>query len=190
MRSNPIISAEYRPETGTGAARAARRAGFVPGVVYGNNQDPETISVNPKDLVREYHRTGFFARLFTLMIDGKEQSVLAKDIQIHPVSDDPVHVDFQRVSEDERINVHVPITFINDDRCPGIKAGGKLNIAHHRLEVVCPVIAIPETFVVDLSGVTAGTGVHIADLNLPEGVVAAHPERDNTLATIVGGSAE
>jgi large subunit ribosomal protein L25 len=185
MTSVEVLIAQARLANGTGAARATRREGLVPGVIYGNNKDPEMIAVDPKVLVKEFHKPGFFSRLYTISVEGKEQHVLAKDIQLHPVTDQPLHIDFQRISKTAKINVNVPIVFINDDKCPGIKRGGVLNIVHHSLEVICPAIAIPEQLTVDLSGVGPNQGIHIEDLNLPEGVVAAHPERDNTIATIV-----
>lgn len=185
MTSVDVLIAQARNASGTGAARATRREGLVPGVVYGNNKEPEMIAVDPKVLVKEYHKPGFFSRLYTISVEGKEQHVLAKDIQLHPVTDQPLHVDFQRISKNAKINVNVPVIFINDDKCPGIKRGGMLNVVHHSLEVICPAAAIPEQITVDLAGVGPNQSIHITDIKLPEGVVPAHPERDNTLATIV-----
>ncbi len=185
MTSVDVLVAQARNTTGTGAARATRREGLVPGVVYGNNKEPQMIAMDPKALVKEFHKPGFFSRLYTLSIEGKEQHVLAKDIQLHPVTDHPLHVDFQRISKNAKIHVNIPVVFINDDKCPGIKRGGLLNIVHHSLEVICPAAAIPEQIVVDLSGVGPNQSIHIADLKMPEGVVPAHPERDNTIANIV-----
>lgn len=185
MTSVDVLIAQARQAAGTGAARATRREGLVPGVVYGNNKDPEMIAMDPKMLVKEFHKPGFFSRLYTISVDGKEQHVLAKDIQLHPVTDHPLHIDFQRISKNAKINVNIPVIFINDDKCPGIKRGGMLNVVHHSLEVICPAISIPEQLVVDLSGVGPNQAIHIEDLKLPQGVVPAHPERDNTIATIV-----
>jgi large subunit ribosomal protein L25 len=185
MTSVDVLIAQARNASGTGAARATRREGLVPGVVYGNNKEPEMIAVDPKVLVKEYHKPGFFSRLYTISVEGKEQHVLAKDIQLHPVTDQPLHVDFQRISKNAKINVNVPVIFINDDKCPGIKRGGMLNVVHHSLEVICPAAAIPEQITVDLAGVGPNQSIHISDIKLPVGVVPSHPERDNTLATIV-----
>lgn len=186
MSSVETIVVQPRTSSGTGAARATRREGLVPGVVYGSNKEPNLIAVDPRVLIREMYKPGFFSRLFTLSLAGKEEYVLAKDIQLHPVSDAPMHIDFQRVSKDAKIHINLPISFINEDKCPGVKKGGIVNVVHHALEVICPANAIPEQLVVDLSGMEIGQAVHIADLKLPKNVVAAHPERDNTILTIVG----
>jgi large subunit ribosomal protein L25 len=185
MTSVDVLMAQHRAAAGTGAARATRREGLVPGIVYGNNKDPEMISLDPKALVKEFHKPGFFSRLYTLSVEGKEQHVLAKDVQLHPVTDQVLHIDFQRISKSSKIHVNIPITFINEEKCPGIKHGGVLNVVHHTLEVICPATSIPEGLIVDLSGVGANEGIHINDLKLPKDVVPAHPERDNTIATIV-----
>lgn len=189
MSSVQVLVAQTRSAAGTGAARATRSQGLVPGIVYGNNQSPEMIAMDPKTLMKEVHSSGFFSRLYTISIDGKEQSVLAKDVQLHPVSDMPIHVDFQRVSKTSKIHVSIPVTFINEDKSPGVKRGGSVNVVRHTLEVVCPVTAIPEKFVVDLAGVEGNQSIHISDLKLPKDVVPVNAERDNTIATIVGASA-
>lgn len=185
MSSTHVIPAQPRSTTGTGAARATRRQGLVPGIIYGNSQAPEMISVDPKVLLKEIHTTGFFSRLFTVSVDGKDQAVLAKDIQLHPVTDQPLHIDFQRVSKNSKIHVFIPVSFINEDKSPGVKRGGIVNVVHHTLEVICSPTDIPEVLTVDLTGFEANQAVHISDLKLPKGVEAAHPERDNTIATIV-----
>ena len=126
-----ILSAKSRENNGSGPARALRREAKVPGIIYGDKKDPEMISVNFKDLAREYQTSNFFSKVFTLDIDGRKQDVIAKDIQLHPVSDAPLHVDFQRVNKHSKVNVFVPIKFINEDKSPAIKRGGALNIIIH-----------------------------------------------------------
>ena len=168
MSSVETIVVQPRTSSGTGAARATRREGLVPGVVYGSNKEPNLIAVDPRVLTREMYKPGFFSRLFTLSLAGKEEYVLAKDIQLHPVSDAPMHIDFQRVSKDGKIHINLPISFIKQDKCPGVKKGGIVNVVHHALEVICPANAIPEQLVVDLSGMEIGQAVHIADLKLPK----------------------
>lgn len=189
MSSVETIVAKSRAASGTGPARAVRRSGSVPGIVYGNNQAPEHISVEPQFLIKEMYKPGFFSRLFTLNLDGKEQHVLAKDIQLHPVTDHPLHVDFQRVSKDSKIKVSIPLSFINDDKAPGVKKGGAINIVHHALEVMCLAIAIPEQIVVDLGKMEMNQGIHVKELALPAGVTPMLPE-DTTLVTIVGSASE
>jgi large subunit ribosomal protein L25 len=163
---------------------------MVPGIIYGSKKDPEMIAMDPKTLLAECMQPGFFSRLYSVSIDGKEQEVLAKDIQFHPVTDRPLHVDFMRVSKGAKVHVFVPITFINEDKAPGIKRGGVLNVVHHNLELICPAHSIPEKLVVDLTGQDINQTIHLESLALPADVVAAHPERDNTIATIVAPTIE
>lgn len=193
MSAINVFEAQTRTITGTGAARATRLEGQVPAVIYGNKQDPELVSVDEKTLTREIYTSGFYSRLYAVSVNGKEQPVLIKDVQLHPVSDRVIHVDFQRVNKDSKIHVSVPVVFINEDKSPGVKRGGMVNVVHHTLEVICLATAIPEKLEVDLSGAEANQSIHLEDLKLPEGVEAAHPERDHTIATIVapaGAAAE
>lgn len=190
MSTATTLNAQLRTLSGTGAARSIRNSGMVPGIIYGNKKDPQMISIDPKTLMAECLQAGFFSRLYAISIDGKTQDVLAKDVQFHPVTDRPVHVDFMRVDQKAKVHVFVPITFTNEDKAPGIKRGGVLNIVHHNLELVCPAHAIPTKLTVDLSGRDINHTIHIEELNLPQGVTAAHPERDNTIATIVAPTVE
>lgn len=183
-----VLSAQSRKNSGSGPARALRREAMVPGIVYGDLKDPEMISVNYKTLAKEYQSSNFFSKVFILDIDGQKQDVIAKDIQLHPVSDAPLHVDFQRVNKESKVNVFVPITFINEDKSPAIKRGGALNVIIHSLEISCPPHQIPENLMVDLNGVELHQSILIERLNLPEGAKAAHPARDNVLATVVAPS--
>jgi large subunit ribosomal protein L25 len=185
MVTTTTLNASQRTLSGTGGARAVRVSGMVPGIIYGNDKAPEMISMDPKALMAECLQPGFFSRLYSVAVDGKPQEVLAKDVQFHPVTDRPIHVDFMRVSKGAKIHVFVPITFMNEDKAPGIKRGGVLNVVHHNIELICPAQFIPEKLTVDLSGRDINQTIHIDALALPEGIVAAHPERDNTIATIV-----
>ena len=179
------LNASPRTLSGTGGARAVRTSGMVPGIIYGNKKDPEMISIDPKVLMTECLQPGFFSKLYSVSLEGKQQEVLAKAVQFHPVTDRPLHVDFMRVSKDAKVHVFVPITFINEDKAPGIKRGGVLNIVHHNLELICPAQSIPAKLTVDLTGCDINQTIHIESLDLPGGVIAAHPDRDNTIATIV-----
>lgn len=185
MGTTTTLNASSRTLSGTGGARAVRTSGLVPGIIYGNKKDPEMIAIDPKALMTECLQPGFFSRLYSVAIDGKEQEVLAKDVQFHPVTDRPLHVDFMRISKGAKVNVFVPITFINEDKAPGIKRGGVLNVIHHNIELICPAQSIPAKLTIDLTGRDINQTIHLEALTLPEGVVAAHPERDNTVATIV-----
>lgn len=193
MSSIVTIEAQTRESTGTGSARATRREGLVPGIVYGHNKENQLISIEPRAIAKEIYKTGFFSRLFALSLNGKVEHVLAKDIHLDPVTDAPLHIDFMRVAKDARIHVNIPVTVINDDKAPGVKKGGIVNVIHHTLEVICPADSIPSEIIVDLTGLEAGHAVHLTDIKLAAGVVAAHPDRDNTLVSIVppgGGSKE
>jgi large subunit ribosomal protein L25 len=190
MSTTITLNASSRTLSGTGGARAIRSSGMVPGIIYGNKKDPEMISIDPKVLMTECLQPGFFSRLYSVAVDGKEQEVLAKAVQFHPVTDRPLHVDFMRISKGAKVHVFVPITFINDDKAPGIKRGGVLNVVHHNLELICPAQSIPEKLTVDLTGKDINQTIHLEELNLPEGVIAAHPDRDNTIATIVAPTVE
>ena len=178
------IAAQPRERAGKGAARATRRAGKVPAIIYGNSIDPEMISLDPLELNRELHRTGFFSRIFEVDIAGKKERVLARDVQFHPVTDRPIHVDFLRFGAKTRLHVDVSVVFINEDKCPGLKRGGVLNIVRHTVELICKADSIPESLVADLDGLDIGDGIHISHITLPDGVAPAIKDRDFTIATI------
>lgn len=179
------FKAEERQGTGTGVARALRRVGKIPGIIYGGGQDPQPISVELKAVNMEIQKPGFFSRVYTVEAGKNTQQVIARDIQFHPVTDLPLHVDFQRVTKDSKLNVFVPVEYINEEKCPGLKVGGMLNIIIHNLEVICPADAIPEKITIDLAGVNINQSMHLESIKLPDGVKAAHPARDYTLVTIV-----
>ena len=185
MSSIETIPVQSRIATGTGGARATRREGLVPGVVYGSKKAPQHVALDARPILKELYKPGFFSRLFTISLDGKEQSVLVKDVQLHPVSDHPEHIDFLRVDKNSRININVPFHFVNDDRSPGVKKGGSVNIVHHTLEVNCLVTQIPAEILVDLSKLEIYQALHVSDLTLPEGVIAAKTLKDKTIVTIV-----
>src|SRR5689334_4772990 len=131
------LSAERRDRAGKGAARATRRAGRVPAVIYGDKKEPLLISLEPRALSRELQKPGFFAKLLNLTVDGETVRTLPRDVQVHPVSDAPLHVDFMRVGASTKITVAVPVQFVNQDKSPGLKRGGSLNIVRHEIELVC-----------------------------------------------------
>ncbi len=178
------LEAQARDRVGKGAARATRRAGRVPAVLYGDKKEPLSISLDPKVLGRLLTRPGFFSHLIDLSLDGTKHRALARDVQLHPVTDVPLHVDFVRVSAGFRTHVQIPVVFENQAASPGLKRGGVLNIVRHELELVCAADNIPERIVVDLSGLDIGDSVHISAIQLPEGTSSAIAERDFTVATI------
>ena len=177
------ITGTVRERTGKGAARQARREGRVPGVVYGGDDEPLSIAVDRNVLERVLHQPGFFARLFELNVGSDKISVLARDIQLHPVNEVPLHVDFLRVAKDAKIEVEIPVHFLREEASPGLKRGGVLNIVRHEVELLCPANAIPEFLEVDLTGLEIGDSVHIPSIALPEGVTPTITDRDFTVAT-------
>ncbi len=189
MSDTIALPAEPRERVGKGAARAVRRAGRVPAVIYGDRKDPLTISLDPRDVDRELHRPGFFATLFDVEIGGKKHRVLPRDVQLDPVSDRTVHVDFLRVAQDTEVTVNVPVNFMNDEESPGLKRGGVLNIVRHEIEFSCRADAIPQQIEIDLTGLDIGDSVHISMIQLPEGVTPTITDRDFTIATVAAPSA-
>jgi large subunit ribosomal protein L25 len=183
------LSAEPRANVGKGAARAMRRAGRVPGIIYGDSKEPMPISFEPRELSRALGRAGFFATLVDVSVEGAVHRTLARDVQYHPVNDAALHVDFMRVGADARVNVSVPVGFINQDRSPGLRRGGILNVVRHSIDIVCAVDAIPDRLVVDLSGLEIGDSVHVESITLPEGVRPVLRSRDSTIASVAASSA-
>ena len=184
MAEQPTIAADVREGTGTGAARAARRAGKVPGIVYGAGRENIMIQLDRDLLNREYVKAGFFNHLYKLKVGKDSMDVLARDIQLHPVTDVIMHVDFMAVKANARITVAVPVHFINEDDCKGLRRGGVLNIVRHEVEVHCPANAIPEQIVVDLAGLDIGDSVHVSMVSLGDNVTPVIDDRDFTIATI------
>lgn len=182
------IPVQSRQATGTGGARATRREGLVPGVVYGNKKEPHHIALDARPILKELYKPGFFSRLFTISVDGKEEHVLAKAVQLNPVTDHPIHIDFQRVGKDSKITLNIPLRFINDDKAPGVKKGGSVNIVHHTLELSCPAMSIPEEIIIDLAKLEINSGIHLSELTLPKGTSAVHTDHEVTIVTIVAPS--
>jgi large subunit ribosomal protein L25 len=180
------LKAEAREQVGKGSARAVRREGKVPAVIYGDKKPPLAIALSYKDVYYKIHGGGFLTTLATINVGGEKIQVLPKDYQLDPVKDFPTHVDFLRVSKDTEVNVDVPVHFINEDKSPGLKRGGALNIVRHQVEFHCPANAIPEFITVDLTGVDIGDSVHISAVKLPAGVKPVISDRDFTIATVAG----
>ena len=178
------LTAELRERAGKGAARATRRSGRVPAVVYGAKSTPTLISLEPRELDRELHKAGYYTTLFDLKVDGKNERVLPRDVHFDPVTDVPIHVDFMRVTDKTRVRVHVPVNFKNEGLSPGIKRGGVLNVVRHDIDVVCQAGEIPHAIIVDVEGLEIGDSIHISMVKLPAGVRPAITERDFTIATI------
>jgi len=178
------LAAEPRDRAGKGAARATRRAGRIPAVIYGNKQDSVLISLSPIDMARELRGPGFFARVYEIEVGGDKHRVLARDLQMDPVTDRPIHVDFMRFSRKTRLVVEVQVVFENEELSPGLKRGGVLNVVRHAIEFRCSPENIPESIPVDLEGLDIGDSVHISAVTLPDDVELTIADRDFTIATI------
>jgi large subunit ribosomal protein L25 len=189
MSDTLTLSAQTRDRAGKGASRAMRREGRVPAVIYGNKQEALSIHVERKALVKALS-TGHFMNT-VVMIDGVGGAIrtLPKDVQFHPVTDVPLHVDFLRIGEHSTVHVNVPVVFTDEEESPGIKRGGVLNIVTHELELIVDAAEIPDQISISLNGLDVGATIHIADVALPAGATVAHAETDFTVATIVAPSA-
>ncbi len=187
--SDICLEVVVRDETGTGPARAARRDGAVPGVIYGGGIDPVAIALRKNEVLKAINSGRFLANMIEISHEGKKQKVITKDVQFHPVSDMPVHVDLYRVKEDTIIEVDVSVNFVGDDVSPGIKRGGILNVVRYNIEVKCPAGSIPDSIEVDVSSMEIGDSLHISEITLPEGVTPAIDDRDFTIATVVSSRA-
>jgi large subunit ribosomal protein L25 len=178
------LKASPRQRVGKGAARAARREGLVPCIIYGENKEPEAIAVDSNVLRRQVHSGRFQTTLYDIDVGGEKVRVLPRDIQFDPVRDFPLHVDFLRLAADSKIAVEIPVHFINEENSPGLKRGGVLNIVRHEIELECPAAAIPDEIVIDLTGLEIGDSLHVSSVTLPAGAVPTITDRDFTIATI------
>lgn len=189
MAEGFALKAAVRERTGKGAARALRRDGLIPAVIYGNNQPPIAIAVSAKEMTMALYAGGFKTHVWSIDVGGQTVQALARDYQREPVKDRLVHVDFLRVSARSRVTVDVPVHFADEDDSPGLKAGGVLNIVTHTLSLDCAATAIPEHITVSLAGREIGDTIHAADLALPSGVAFAH-DGNLTVATIAAPRVE
>ncbi|SFV29698.1 large subunit ribosomal protein L25 [Devosia crocina] len=188
MAETKVLKAQARDGVGKGAAREARRQGLVPAVIYGDKKPPVTVSVAYKDALKAIYAGGFKSHVLDLDVDGTIHKVIPRDYQLDVVMDQPIHIDFLRVSGNAKIHVEVHVAFINEEKSPGLKRGGTLNVVRHTVEVIAPANAIPEEITVDLSGSEIGDSIHISAVTLPNGVTPAITDRDFTIATVVAPS--
>ena len=184
MSETTEISAIERTRVGKGSARASRRAGMIPAVIYGDKKSPISIELEERVIRKIIHEPGIFGRLLNINVDGTVTTVLTRDIQMHPVTDEPLHLDMLRVGKKSSVAVAVPVEFINEDLAPGLKVGGVLNIVRHEVELNCPAGNIPEKIVIDLSGVNVGDSIHISAVTLPDDATPTITDRDFTIATL------
>jgi large subunit ribosomal protein L25 len=189
MSEQLTLSAETRERAGKGASRAMRREGRVPAVVYGNKEEALAIHVEEKALVKALSNGHFMNSVVMIEVGGGSTArTLPKDVQFHPVTDRPLHVDFLRISEHSKVHVNVPIRFTGEEESKGLKRGGVLNAVRHELELVCDAAEIPDQIEISLAGLDIGDSLHISHVTLPQGVQSAITDRDFTIATIVGAA--
>jgi len=185
MAEMQTISAQTREGAGKGPARASRRDGRVPGIIYGGPDQPEKISVDFAALTQILKRGGFLSHQFMLDLGGgKQVRVIPRDVQLDPVRDFPLHVDFMRLFKGSTIHVLIPVHFTGEAVSPGIKRGGVMNVVRHEIDLICPVDDIPDRVECDISALDIGDGVHISAIKLPNGVRPAISKRDFTIVTI------
>jgi large subunit ribosomal protein L25 len=183
------LPAEARERAGKGASRHLRREGRVPAVIYGGKEEPQMIHVEAKELVRLLGTGHFMNSIVNIEVGGKSLRTLPKDVALNPVTDRPEHVDFLRLAKDAKVQVLVPVVFVNEDAAPGLKKGGVLNVVRHELELVCDADNIPSDIEIDVTGKDVGDAIHISEVTLPQGAASAITDRDFTIATLVAPSA-
>ncbi len=183
------LPAELRERAGKGASRALRREGRVPAVIYGGKEEPITIHLEEKEVVRQLMLGHFMNSIVMIDLGGDSVRTLPKDVAFHPVTDRPTHIDFLRLAKDAKIEVAIPVVFINEEASPGLKKGGVLNVVRHDLDLVCESDKIPDEIEIDVTGKEVGDSIHISEITLPAGSESAITDRDFTIATLVAPSA-
>lgn len=184
MAKNYAFKATTRDRAGKGVARALRREGRTPAVIYGDNKEPVTISLDSNEINVEYNKGHMFTTLCHMDVEGTEHKVLARDVQLHPVTDVVVHADFLRVTPKTKIAVSVPVNLINEDQSPGMKEGGILSVVRYEVELVCSAMDIPDVIDVDMAGKEMGDTITVSNAALPEGVTPVIDDRDFVIANI------
>lgn len=184
MADTPVIEAVARTGTGKGAARAARREGLVPGVIYGGGEEPQSVNIKHNVLLKALRAGKFMSTLINLKVDGVDNRVICRAVQKDVVKDLPTHADFLRLSARSRINLYIPVDFTNEDECPGLKKGGVLTVVRNEVELKVTAGDIPEQLVVDLAGLDVGDTINISDIDLPKGTRPMITDRDFVIANI------
>jgi len=182
--ASPVMKAELREKAGKGSSRALRREDKVPAVIYGDKKEPTLVTLNRVALFKELNKGGFMNTSYEIEVGKVTETVLPRDVQFHPVTDWPLHVDFLRLAKGSSLNIMIPIHFVGEEECPGIKTGGILNVIRHEVEFSCPANAIPEAITIDISNLEMNDSIHISTINLPEGVTPVIDDRDFTIAMI------
>lgn len=180
------LKAEERSSVGTGPTRELRRNGLTPAIIYGAGKSAVMISISSKELNLQYHKQGFLSHMFDIEVGKNKYRALPKSIQLHPVTDEIEHIDFMHINEKVKIKTTIPLHFINESKCPGIKQGGLLNVARHSIEIQCLPSNIPEKIDIDLANSVIGQSIHVSDLILPKGV-ETKIDPETSIATIAAG---
>lgn len=178
------LNANLRIKTGTGESRQNRRENLIPGIIYGEMKDPLAINIENKALKKEVQKPDFFSKQFDIIINKEKHRVLAKDIQFHPVKETILHVDFLRIGKDTKVTVAIPVKFINENLCNGLKQGGVINVVRREVEIITPVSSIPSFIEANLDGLEIGDSIHISSVNLGSDITTVIKDRDFTIATI------
>ena len=187
MSDTVVLQCETRERTGKGGARALRREGWIPAIMYGGGEEPMKLALFQRQIKRELDRNPrFFSSIVELKVGRKKLRGVVRECQLHPVSDMPLHVDLIRATKGATMQVEVPVTFLNEEDCPGIRRGGVLNIVRREIEMICPMENIPESIEVDLANVEIGDSVHISAVTLPDNIELTITDRDFTICTVVG----
>tara|TARA_B100001123_G_scaffold192679_1_gene219757 strand:+ start:383 stop:1108 length:726 start_codon:yes stop_codon:yes gene_type:complete len=173
-----------RDKTGKSNSKQLRNMGKIPAVIYGDKKEPAYIAVDYPKILKELSRTSFFSTVFSLKLDKKEIKVLPREIQTDPLNEKPVHIDFLRVNDESKINISVPIIFLNEEKSPGLKGGGVLNVVRREIDLICKIKNIPEKLEADLANLEVGSVIHMSDIKLQEDVTPQISDRDFTIATI------
>ena len=184
MSKETSLDAEIRPGAGKSSVKKIISAGKIPSVIYGLGEDPINISLDKILVQKEINAGGFLTRIFSLNIDGKKNLAIPREVQFHPLSDQPIHVDFLRLAPDSKITLDIPTRFINEETSPGLKRGGVLNVNRRTVQLSCPASNIPEEIVFDLDGLEIGDTIRISSVTLPDGVMPLITDRDFTVASV------
>lgn len=194
MTTEFVIDAEVRSEQGSGASRRLRRAGKLPGILYGGHKDPVAITLDHNAVLQQLRNDAFYSHILTVNLSGKSEKAILRDLQRHPFKPSLVHIDLLRVSADETIRVHVPVHLLNEDNCRGVKlGGGMINRQVMEVEVECLPDKLPESIDIDVADLDVGGSVHLSELPLPEGVVVvalAHEGHDAAVVSVLVAKGE
>ena len=173
-----------RDKTGKSNCKQLRNLGKIPAIIYGDKKEPTYIAIDYPKIIKELSKTGFFSTVFSLKLNKKEIKVLPREIQTDPLNDKPIHIDFLRINDESKINISVPIIFINEEKSPGLKSGGVLNVVRRKVDLICKIKNIPEKLEANLTDLEVGSVIHMSDIKLEEDVVPQISDRDFTIATI------